>query len=187
MIPRADPQCDRVEMRIDAKLYVLLRRHTFLLNASLRVRRRARLDASFCLIAEQDHREQQNGSVNDASYRLRQRRRLQHAAHGGEQECAAENADVMAAAAGNPRSTQNDNCNRSQQIRLPHVVIGLVGKAGQHETYDRGTKTTENIHRDGDRSDVDAREPRHPFAVADCADAAGEATMVEHQGARHDK
>ena len=39
---------------------------------------------SFRLVAQQNHREQENGPVNDAADRFRERRRLQHAAHGGE-------------------------------------------------------------------------------------------------------
>jgi hypothetical protein len=41
-------------------------------------------DPSFRLVAQQNHREQENGPVNNAADRFRERRRLQHAAHGGE-------------------------------------------------------------------------------------------------------
>ena len=129
-------------------------------------------------VAEQDHCDQENGTVNDVSHRFRQRRRLQHAAHGGKQKRTTENTEIMAAPAGNPRSAKNHNRNRSQQVGFSHVVVSLIRKAGQQEAYNCGAKPAQNIDGDRDRPDVYAGEPRHPFTIAHGTDAAAEAAAI---------
>ena len=69
----------------------------------------------------------------------------EHAAQRREDQRAAEDAEIVAAAAGDARAAEHDDGDRGEQVGLAHVVVGLRGEAGEQQADERRAEAAQHI------------------------------------------
>ncbi len=135
------------------------------------------------LVAQRDDRAQDDEAEDDRARRIGQRRAGKQRLQRGEQQHAAEHAEIMAAPAGDQRAADDHDGDRRQQILIAHAEARLAGEAGEQDADQRGAERRQHVDEDQRAADRDAGKLRRRARRCRCRRRGGR-TACGRAGAR---
>ncbi len=118
---------------------------------------------------------------------MRQRRAGEQRLQRGQQQHAADHAEIVPAPAGDQRAADHHHGDRRQQILVAHAEARLAVEAGEQDADQRGAQAAQHIGADQGLADIDAGQVGDPGAVANRVDPPAEGGAAEQHRAADDE